>query len=140
MNKAYKQFLKDSLTDYCMSNGIDVDEIIEQVEFRASHPITVTDESGNARTIGEPDAYTYAEADGTYIVSWLDRESIYNEGLDVDALEKDYPEAVPNILSNWCDECCHEFNEASCDIISWNDNLRAACEDADVDYDSYDMY
>lgn len=139
MNKAYKQFLKDALTDYCTTNGIDVDSIIGQVEFRAANPISVTDENGHRRWITEPDAFNYAEANDTYIVSALDRNSLRSEDIDVDAIDESDPTAVSSILANWCDECCEEFNEASCDIIDWGANLQAAFENADVDFDSYQI-
>lgn len=139
MNTAYKQFLKDALTDYCTTNGIDVDDIIEQVEFRAANPISVTDENGHQHWIIEPDAFTYAEASDTYIVSALDRDSLRSEYIDVNAIDENDPSAVSAILANWCDECCADFNEASCDLIDWRENLQTAFESSDVDFDSYQI-
>ena len=139
MNKAYKQFLKDSLTDYCATNGIDIDGIIEQIEFRAAHPMTINDENGNERTVAEPNAYEYAEANDTYIVSALDRNSLKNENVNIKAIDNDNPNAVSAILSNWRDECCNEFNEASGDIIDWSYNLETAFDNADMDFDTYQI-
>ena len=49
MNTAYKNFLKDALSDYCNSNGIDLGDLIDHIEFRADHPFTVSDGNGGKR-------------------------------------------------------------------------------------------
>lgn len=60
MNTAYKNFLKDALSDYCNSNGIDLGDLIDHIEFRADHPFTVSDGNGGKRTVSEPNAFDYA--------------------------------------------------------------------------------
>lgn len=133
MNAAYKNFLNDALSDYCNSNGIDLGDLIDHIEFRAAHPFTVSDGNGGKRTVSEPSAFEYADATGTYIITSLDRNSLECEDVDVEKLEEKFPGAVDEVLSNWCDECQEEINNAAYDVLDWQANLETACSNAGID-------
>ena len=133
MNTAYKNFLNDALYDYCKANGIDLGDLIDHIEFRADHPFTVSDGNGGKCTVSEPSAFEYADAAGTYIITSLDRNSLECEDVDVEKLEEKFPGAVDEVLSNWCDECQEEINNASYDVLDWNANLERACSNAGID-------
>ena len=133
MNTAYKSFLTDALHDYCNANGIDLGDLIDHIEFRADHPFTVSDGNGGKRTVAEPNTFDYADAAGTYIITSLDRNSLECEDVDVKKLENAFPGAVDKVLSNWCDECQEEINNAAYDVLDWNANLEVACSNAGID-------
>lgn len=133
MNTAYKNFLNDALYDYCKANGIDLGDLIDHIEFRADYPFTVSDGNGGKRTVAEPNAYEYADAAGTYIITSLDSDSLACEDVDVEKLEKAFPGAVDKVLSNWCDELQEEINNASYDVLDWQANLETACANAGID-------
>ena len=133
MNTAYKNFLNDALYDYCKANGIDLGDLIDHIEFHADHPFTVSDGNGGKRTVSEPNAYEYSDAEGTYIITSLDSDSLACEDVDVEKLEKAFPGAVDKVLSNWCDELQNEINNASYDVLDWQTNLETACSNAGID-------
>lgn len=133
MNTAYKNFLNDALSDYCNANGIDLGDLIDHIEFRADHPFTVSDGNGGKRTVAEPSAFEYADAAGTYIITSIDRNSLECEDVDVEKLEEKFPGAVDEVLSNWCDECQEEINNAAYDVLDWNANLEIACRNVGID-------
>lgn len=97
MNAAYREFLRDALSEWLDARGVGFDEVVGHLEE------VLGDMPG-----AEPDPYRYAAADGTHIAVAFDRTSLETvlDPEDVAALERlgasDGVDYVDSVLAEWC--------------------------------------